>query len=253
MIKQISTYNGSSWSTYDIGLNASNIKLTNNIYGVSSSTGTVQDVMSSWLPSSTIPNGQLIGTDNNGKLTGVNIGFTELGYIQGCSSSIETILISLKNTFQDFENINLIDKIYPIDSIYVAYNNTDPSTLFGGTWQVMSRTDNKPFYLLGSGGTLYSGDTGGTNSLTLTTNNLPQVTGSFEIRGFRTTSTNATIWSGSGLFTTTGNVAQSSAVNNYYKTSVSNPYRTYTFTIGSSTPIEIDPVNVGVVYWIRVA
>lgn len=252
MIKQISTYNGSSWSTYDIGLDASNIKLTNNIYGVSSSTGTVQDVMSSWLPSSTIPNGQLIGTDNNGKLTGVNIGFTELGYIQGCSSSIETILSSLENTFQDFENINLINKIYPIGSIYITTNNTNPSTLFGGTWQVMSRTDNKPFYLLGSGTTATL--QGGTDSLTLTNNNLPLVTGSDQIRGFRTaSSTAATIWNGSGLFTTTSNVAQSSAVNNYYSTSVSNPYKTQKFTLGSSEPIDIDPVNISVIYWERTA
>ena len=41
---------------------------------------------------------------------------------------------------------DLFDLIYPVGSIYLSVNNTDPSTLFGGTWsQIKGR------YLLGTG------------------------------------------------------------------------------------------------------
>ena len=33
-----------------------------------------------------------------------------------------------------------LNKVYPIGSIYMSVNNTDPSTLFGGTWQQLTDT-----------------------------------------------------------------------------------------------------------------
>lgn len=54
---------------------------------------------------------------------------------------------------------------YPIGSIYISTNSTDPSTLFGGTWtQIEDR------FLLASGSTYTNGDTGGEASVTLTAN-----------------------------------------------------------------------------------
>ncbi|MBO5180124.1 MAG: Ig-like domain-containing protein [Clostridia bacterium] len=54
---------------------------------------------------------------------------------------------------------------YPVGSIYIATNNTDPSTLFGGLWtQIEDR------FLLASGTNYTLGDTGGTATVTLTAN-----------------------------------------------------------------------------------
>lgn len=39
-----------------------------------------------------------------------------------------------------------IDTVYPVGSIYMSVNNTDPGTLFGGTWQQLEDT-----FLLGAG------------------------------------------------------------------------------------------------------
>lgn len=45
----------------------------------------------------------------------------------------ENLQIKVKNNKQQIDAI--VDKIYPIGSIYLSVNATNPSTLFGGTWQ----------------------------------------------------------------------------------------------------------------------
>ena len=44
----------------------------------------------------------------------------------------------LKNWFTSTDD--LIDKTYPIGSIYMSVNSTSPSTLFGGTWVQLTDT-----------------------------------------------------------------------------------------------------------------
>lgn len=64
--------------------------------------------------------------------------------------------------------INLIDKIYPVGSIYMSVNSTSPATFIGGTWEQI-----KDKFLLSAGDTYTAGTTGGDASVSLTTNNLP--------------------------------------------------------------------------------
>ena len=57
------------------------------------------------------------------------------------------------------ESVNITDlfnMIYPVGSIYMSVNNTNPSLLFGGTWE---KIEDK--FLLGSGATYANGSTGG--------------------------------------------------------------------------------------------
>lgn len=59
--------------------------------------------------------------------------------------------------------------VYPVGSIYMSVNNTNPATLFGfGTWEQIKDT-----FLLSAGDTYTAGDTGGEATHTLTTNEMP--------------------------------------------------------------------------------
>ena len=62
----------------------------------------------------------------------------------------------------------LADIIYPVGSIYMSVNNTNPSTYYGGTWEQI-----KDRFLLACGNTYSNGATGGEASHTLTANELP--------------------------------------------------------------------------------
>ena len=71
---------------------------------------------------------------------------------------------------EQISNIGSItfDDIYPVGSIYMSVNSTNPSNLFGGTW-----TQLKDRFLLGAGSTYTNGSTGGEASHTLTVNEMP--------------------------------------------------------------------------------
>lgn len=66
------------------------------------------------------------------------------------------------------------DEVYPIGSIYMSVNSTDPSNLFGGTWEritgkfLLAATDNG-----NSGANQAAGNTGGEAEHTLTVRELP--------------------------------------------------------------------------------
>ena len=61
-----------------------------------------------------------------------------------------------------------INKIYPIGSIYMNVNSTNPSNIFGGTWEQI-----KDKFLLCAGDSYTSGSTGGESSHTLTVDEMP--------------------------------------------------------------------------------
>lgn len=57
------------------------------------------------------------------------------------------------------------NNIYPVGSIYISVNSTNPSQLFGGTWNQI-----KDRFLLSAGNTYNAGTQGGAASVTLTAN-----------------------------------------------------------------------------------
>lgn len=75
----------------------------------------------------------------------------------------------------------LFDLIYPVDSVYISANSTNPSTLFGGTWERIKDT-----FLLAAGDIYAAGATGGEASVTLTIDNLASHkhgVGTYEVKG----------------------------------------------------------------------
>ena len=65
----------------------------------------------------------------------------------------------------------LLDLIYPVGSIYISLNSTNPSSIFGGTWeQIQGR------FLLGVSSSHPVNQTGGEESHTLTVNEMPSHT-----------------------------------------------------------------------------
>lgn len=65
-------------------------------------------------------------------------------------------------------DVNILDLIYPVGSIYLAVNSVSPQTLYGGTWERIKDT-----FLLSAGDTYSAGSTGGEAKHTLTVSELP--------------------------------------------------------------------------------
>lgn len=88
-----------------------------------------------------------------------------------------------------------LDDVYPVGSIYMSVNNTNPGTLFGGTWQQI-----QDHFLLAAGSSYAAGSTGGAATVTLNTNQIPAHThgsktlsGKMSMRRFGTSDSGADI------------------------------------------------------------
>lgn len=70
--------------------------------------------------------------------------------------------------FQTVGTNFVLDNVYPIGSIYMNVNSTNPGTLFGGTWEQIQGK-----FLLGMSSSYPAGSQGGEASHTLTTEEMP--------------------------------------------------------------------------------
>ena len=64
--------------------------------------------------------------------------------------------------------MNMLNKVYPVGSIYMSVNNSNPATLFGGTWEEIQGK-----FLLGRSTAHAAGSTGGEETHTLTSDEMP--------------------------------------------------------------------------------
>lgn len=74
------------------------------------------------------------------------------------------------NNWTNWQKELSLDETYPVGSIYLSLNNTNPGDLIGGTWVLLS--DGKFLKSITSENAL-SGSEGGTDSITLTASQLP--------------------------------------------------------------------------------
>ena len=68
----------------------------------------------------------------------------------------------------DNGDVDILDLVHPIGSLYWSKNSTDPSVLFGGTWKRIKDT-----FILACGDTYSIDSTGGEASHTLTVDEMP--------------------------------------------------------------------------------
>ena len=67
------------------------------------------------------------------------------------------------------DETDIVEIVYPVGSIYMSVNNVNPNELFiGTTW---TRLQDR--FLLGAGSTYSAGVTGGSSTVTLSTNEMP--------------------------------------------------------------------------------
>ena len=92
---------------------------------------------------------------------------------------------SKENVFSDSETgmplwngVSLLNLVYPVGSIYLSSNSTNPGTLFGGTW-----TQIKDRFILTAGNSYTVNSTGGAATVTLSVSNMPSHSHSFTPSG----------------------------------------------------------------------
>ena len=98
--------------------------------------------------------------------------------IEGVGGSRENVFSDSDSGMPLWNGAPLLNLVYPVGSIYWSSNNTNPGTLFGGTW-----TQIKDRFILAAGDYYSNGATGGAASVTLTVSNMPSHSHSFTPSG----------------------------------------------------------------------
>lgn len=121
----------------------------------------------------------------------------------------------------------LKSEIYPVGSIYISINSTDPSTYFGGTWERIQGR----FLLAADDNSYIAGTTGGEAEITLSVSQLPPHRHTLKYSRIGATGSEEQIaWSG-------GDTTDTLAIEN----------------TGSGSPINILPPYLTVYIWKRTA
>lgn len=107
------------------------------------------------------------------------------------------------------DEINMLDIVYPVGSVYISYEPTSPAELFGGTWTAI--TGVFPYFNAGT-------ETGGSNTHTLTTAQMPAHTHSLPtVLGYQSGANNKNGGSSGGnwtSFTSSGSAGSGQSHNN---------------------------------------
>lgn len=82
----------------------------------------------------------------------------------------DSIYAEIRQKIKNIEmgELDLLNKIYPVGSVYISVNSTSPAKLFGGTWTLI-----KDRFLLATGDTYTAGKTGGEAMHTLIEREIP--------------------------------------------------------------------------------
>lgn len=111
-----------------------------------------------------------------------------IGTIKGDGTYLNVTSISTEHkTF-------LTDLLHPIGSLYWSNESTDPSILFGGVWSQI-----KDKFILGTGDTHANGSTGGSETVTLTIDEIPSHNHDMDANGNHTHGISDPMRNGAGI------------------------------------------------------
>lgn len=108
-------------------------------------------------------------SDSNGDVSASAVTSTELGYLDGVTSAIQTQL-DAKTT-----QLATLQAVYPVGAIYISVSSTNPASIFGfGTW-VTTNTSGRMLIGVQSSNSRWNTplETGGSETVTLTENQIP--------------------------------------------------------------------------------
>ena len=132
------------------------------------------------------------------------------------------------------------NKIYPVGSIYMSINETNPSELFGGEWEQI-----KDKFLLACGTTYSNGSTGGSADATLVSHNHgTNTSGEYFVTSEIETANNTTVsYNSNGNRIVDGQLSGGSSFH----------HRTATGYVGSSATGKNMPPYLAVYVWVRIS
>ena len=89
------------------------------------------------------------------------------------ADQINSLNSSVNTLTSQVNNLSAVNKLYPVGSIYISTSSTNPSSLFGGTWQAYA--PGRKIVGVGSNGkTTYNYNaSGGSSTKTISTSNMP--------------------------------------------------------------------------------
>lgn len=116
-------------------------------------------------------------------LTFIIIFFSNFIIVHGLTieENLNQISQNLQKIEEEQNSRNLLNKMYPVGSIYITNTNTNPSSTLGGTWQAYAQGRT----LVGVDGSSYTsaGSTGGKAIKSITTSNMAAHTHNASISG----------------------------------------------------------------------
>ena len=177
---------------------------------------TIISITSSYVLAATLVNSKDVYYEDNSGLAVNNV----QAAIDGTCTKFSDQLITLQTT--------IINKIYPVGSIYISYNSTNPSSLFGGTWE--NYGSGRVLKGINSG---TAGTTGGSDTVTLKEANLPAHT--HDISHTHTTKSGS-IENGIATNTTSSWTVSAPSVKSFGEagTNTSVTYKDFTAQIGGT-------------------
>lgn len=112
-------------------------------------------------------------TENFNNLQSTYASFTgadgEFAVLNDRVTSNETVTADLEERIEQLENE--LENAHPVGSLYMSFGDENPAELYGGTWKKVEDT-----FLMCAGSTYPVGSAGGNNTVTLSAENIPELT-----------------------------------------------------------------------------